>query len=124
MKDGQGWKARLTEARERAGMKKVQLARMLGVCPASITDWEGPKVAMLDGETLVRIAEILHVTPEWIVKGVGDGADNSNAVVAEFAWLYRKLPEEGRAFLRNTIKVVETTYLEQENHKHRMDMAK
>lgn len=104
------WKERITYAREEAQLTKSELARRVHVSPATITDWEGPKVKMIDGANLVQLAAVLSVTPEWIITGQGGNATRADAVIQDFARVYKSSTDEGQAFLRSTLHAVEGAY--------------
>lgn len=98
------WKQRLTLARERGGMTKAQLSRLAKVSGPTVTDWEGEKTKMIDGANLVKVAEILRVTPEWIINGSGSLDADDAEVIQEFSWVYRNANPDARASLRYAIK--------------------
>ncbi len=65
------WNQRITKAREEAGMTKAQLARAVGVQPASVTQWENGSTKNLDAANCIRICEILGIQSKWLVFGHG-----------------------------------------------------
>lgn len=63
------WNERLKLAREKRGLNKSQMSRLVGVSSATTTDWESGSIKMIDGEHLVKVASVLKVTPEWLIGG-------------------------------------------------------
>lgn len=75
-REDQTIKLRLRHARKLRGLSQVQLAEAAKVTQASISDLERGKSKSFRGETLVAIARTLHVSPEWLAKGVGRMEDD------------------------------------------------
>jgi transcriptional regulator with XRE-family HTH domain len=64
--------ARLTYARERAGMTKLALAKALGVDPGAITRHEqGERAQGIEAATLIRLARELGVPVGWLAADEG-----------------------------------------------------
>jgi transcriptional regulator with XRE-family HTH domain len=64
--------ARLTYARERAGITKAALAKALGVDPAAITRHEqGERAQGIEAATLIRLARELGVPVGWLAADEG-----------------------------------------------------
>lgn len=65
---------RIVEARERAGLNRSELSRLLKVSPQSVQQWESdvtaPRTARLE-----EIARVLGVKPAWIVFGSTSTSD-------------------------------------------------
>jgi transcriptional regulator with XRE-family HTH domain len=95
------WNHRITVAREAMGIKKSEFSRLVGVSTATTADWETGKIKMIDGRNLVKAAQVLKVTPEWIM--TGEGEDCLNAV-AEFRKVFANVNDEGKQYLRGAIK--------------------
>jgi transcriptional regulator with XRE-family HTH domain len=66
------WNKRITEKRTEIGMSKAEFSRRVGVSGATVTDWENGVIKTLAGENLVKAASVLHVSPEWLLKGKGE----------------------------------------------------
>lgn len=62
---------RIKEAREAAGLTKVELADRLGLSPQSVWGWE--KNAMPRRENLPKIARTLNVSEQWLAFGTTGG---------------------------------------------------
>lgn len=58
--------ARITQAREKKGLKKADLARRLGIKPVNITQWENGTTRP-DVERLPAVAKELGVSVEWLL---------------------------------------------------------
>jgi transcriptional regulator with XRE-family HTH domain len=52
-------------------MNQTQLAKLCGLRPPSINDWESGKTKMIDGRNLILAARALQTSPEWIMTGAG-----------------------------------------------------
>ena len=63
---------RIAKARERAGLSKTELARLIGVKPPSVTNYEQGK-RKPTVETLSIMSEVLGVTSDWLI---GNEPDN------------------------------------------------
>ena len=59
---------RIQEAREQKSMSKAELARRVNVSRASVSMWEDGKNISISN--IIKIAEVLDVTPEWLQYGV------------------------------------------------------
>lgn len=62
---------RLTAAMERAGINQADLARACGVKPPSVHGWLSGKSKFLRGENLLKAADALGVSQQWLAMGVG-----------------------------------------------------
>ena len=72
------WNQRVTEAREKAGIDKAELARKTKVSPPTVTQWESGEIKKLSAENLLAICDALAVTPHWLL----DGRDSSSGTNA------------------------------------------
>ncbi|ENV53925.1 transcriptional regulator [Acinetobacter baylyi] len=52
-------------------IKGVELARVVGVKPPSVSDWLSGKSRSMEGENLLRAAKFLDVNPVWLATGTG-----------------------------------------------------
>jgi len=66
-----GWHDRIKSAREEMGMKRNHLAKMIGVSPATITQWESGQTRTISGPNLVSACAVLNIDPSWLL-----GADD------------------------------------------------
>lgn len=110
--EGMTWNERITIARDLLGIKKSEFSRRVGVSTATTADWESGTIKMIDGRNLVKAAEVLKVTPEWIMTGKG-GQDATSAEM-EFSWVYRHVSDRGRDYLRDSVAGAKAIYLEQD----------
>lgn len=63
------WHKRLTAAREAKGIKKSAFAKMVGVSPPTVTDWENGETKMIEGANLVKVCSLLGITSQWLIDG-------------------------------------------------------
>lgn len=62
---------RLKHAMRAAGMNQKQLADAVGVKPPSVNGWLSEKAKFLRGENLLRAAQVLGVSENWLATGQG-----------------------------------------------------
>jgi transcriptional regulator with XRE-family HTH domain len=62
---------RLRHARNHRKMSQGTLAKAAGIKQPSISELESGETKVISGDTLIAIAQALHVRPEWIVNGRG-----------------------------------------------------
>ena len=65
---------RVAGAREQAGMTQKQLAKRLGVRPATLRAWEDD-LSEPRANRLSMMAGILNVSMMWLITGEGEGVD-------------------------------------------------
>ncbi len=78
---------RLTEARERAGLKPAQLARLAGVTGAWVSKAETGKSAHVQADTLFAVARVLNVNAQWLADGTGPRDAVPMDIASEFVGL-------------------------------------
>lgn len=88
---------RLRHARKHRKLTQAQLAQLAGVKQASISQVETGETKSLRGTTLVAIAKVLSVNPDWLANGKGsmerkDVPLSDEAVLLAQAW-QRLAPE-------------------------------
>ena len=68
-------------------IKGVELARVVGVKPPSVSDWLSGKSKSMEGENLLKTAKFLGVNPVWLATGAGKPKttteDDSNLFLIE-----------------------------------------
>lgn len=64
---------RIKKARIDANLKKIEIARRVGVSAPTVSDWESGKIKSIEGENLIRLAKCLRVTPDWLLTGKDGG---------------------------------------------------
>ena len=75
------WNKRITERRTALTISKAEFARRVGVSGATVTDWENGVIKTIGGQRLLKAAEVLKVSPEWLLSGRGEPepADQASA---------------------------------------------
>ena len=63
---------RLTEARDRTGLSKSKLARLVGINKMTVTSLENQTNKSTTPENLFKFADILHCSARWLATGQGD----------------------------------------------------
>jgi len=66
------WNKRITIARTAANLSKTELAKLVGVSNPTVSDWESGDIKKLEAENLLKLCEVLHVSPRWLQFGEGD----------------------------------------------------
>lgn len=74
---------RIKERRQQLGLKQNQLARKIDIAATNISMWESGTTSP-KGENLIRLANALKVTPEWILYGGEVEPGNRELVQAEY----------------------------------------
>ena len=77
VKESPDFGRRMADARRRAGLTQVELAKMLGVNQQAITAWERQNVA-LRAEQLRSLAEALNTSSDYLI-GISDNMKEANA---------------------------------------------
>lgn len=62
---------RVKLARKMVKLSQVELAKKAGIAQPSVHDIESGKTKSLRSSTLMRMAEALGQTPEWLAGGIG-----------------------------------------------------
>lgn len=68
---------RIRDARIRAGLSQIELARACDVSPSLVCTVESGRTKSLRHSTLVQMAKVLQQSPEWLALGDGKAADRS-----------------------------------------------
>jgi transcriptional regulator with XRE-family HTH domain len=63
------WGSRIQKRRVELGYSQTDLARGVGIRPASVNDWESGRTKAIDGANLLKAARFLQVDPEWVIFG-------------------------------------------------------
>lgn len=61
------WHTRITQARTAKNLKKSDLAKLIGVSPATITMWESGQTKKIEGQNLLAVCQILDINPGWLM---------------------------------------------------------
>lgn len=96
-------------ARKKAGLNQKDLAKLAGMSQVTISDIEtGRNKGSRD---IVALATALNVSAEWLTIGCGAiGTTPDSTIIAEFAAVYSRVTDEGRAFLRSTITATKSAF--------------
>lgn len=94
------WYERLSLAREAKGYKKAHFAKAIGVQPPTITEWERGDTVAPSAANVMKICQVLNITPEWLMSGptLSEGGIatqtyfGSNEQVAEAVRLMEAMP--------------------------------
>lgn len=65
------WNERLVESMSAAGISGGELARRIGVAQPSVFDWTTGATKSLRTNNLVKVADALGVSPDWLATGKG-----------------------------------------------------
>lgn len=66
------WHDRLRYAREQTGLRPIDLAKEVGVSSATVSDWESGEIKKLEGENLLKVCDLLNISPKWLLFEKGD----------------------------------------------------
>ncbi len=80
------WNQRLAQARTEKNIKKTDLAKLVGVSPATVTQWEAGTTKELKGENLTTVCRVLGVSPSWLLYGKEDPVGD---LIAQFPGMMR-----------------------------------
>lgn len=97
---------RLRHARKLRKLTQVKLAQLAGVKQASISDLERGESKSFRGQTLVSVARVLNIRPDWLSNGKGamersDTPLTDEAVMVAEAW--QRLTPEVRSRIADMI---------------------
>jgi len=78
------WKLRLRQARLAKELSKTKFAEIIPVSKPTVTDWEKSVedggIQEISGPNLVRVCEVLEITPQWLYEGVAPAEATSHSV--------------------------------------------
>jgi transcriptional regulator with XRE-family HTH domain len=66
------WNKRITIARKAKDWTKSKFANEVGVSNPTVSDWESGEIKKLEGENLLKICEVLQISPRWLQFGEGN----------------------------------------------------
>ena len=69
------WHKRLTQAREAKNIKKSAFAKLVGVSAPTVTDWENGETKMIEGSNLVKVCQVLDISPTWLLNDENQSAE-------------------------------------------------
>lgn len=61
------WHTRITQARAAKNLNKTELAKLVGVSPATITMWESGQTKKIEGANLMKVCSVLDINPVWLL---------------------------------------------------------
>lgn len=70
---------RLRTALNRQGMSQLELSKLVDVSAPSVHGWLSGRSQSIRGETLLKVAKALAVSPEWLASGAGSIDDGPDA---------------------------------------------
>ena len=86
------------------------LAEKAGVSKTAVSGWETGDSKSIDGDNLIAVARVLHVTPEYIMNGRNPpGKDQLTAEEQELIELYHDLTEEERVHFIGLLRAIHGT---------------
>lgn len=111
------WYERLKIIREARGLKKVHFAKLVGVAPATITEWERGDTENPSATNTLKICEVLMISPGHLMNGddlprIGFQYEGKNAQIARAVELLELIPEAG---LSHVLAIIETFSTKQNN---------
>lgn len=103
---------RMRERRKSLGLSAEDVAEQLGMSPATIYRYEKGDIEKVPGDKLIPIAQILSVSPAWLMGWTDDSAPFSDPFASEtlsaedeeFISLFRKLEPDARRMLLAQIR--------------------
>lgn len=93
------WNQRLTQARTAKNINKSEMAKLIGVSAATVTQWENSTIRHIAGKHLTRVCELLDVTPEWLLYGTDATKESSARVPAPGAMKIEYLNDDDPSFV-------------------------
>jgi len=106
MSDFKDMATRIRTARAVLGITQAELADAVGVTRSAVAQWETGRSGQVGG-TLTKLAEVLGVTPSYLLIGSAD--DRAAALSGDelaLLRLYRACPPTDRAYLLRTAKLI------------------
>lgn len=88
------WHKRITQARTAKNLKKTDLAKLVGVSPATVTMWESGKTKKIEGLNLIRVCDVLGISPTWLLDGDTESEEQISELSdeqKEDAWFLKHL---------------------------------
>lgn len=86
------WYERLSQAREAKGYKKAHFAKAIGVKPPTITEWERGDTVAPSAANVMKICQVLNITPEWLMQD--SGSRETTQIPSKSYWGQKPLIEE------------------------------
>lgn len=101
------WYERLKIAREAQGLRKSHFAAMIGVKPATITEWERGDTASPSANNTMKICEVLRISADWLINGE-EAPKNKNGKSAEIEKAIQIIESLEEAELKRLLAIIQT----------------
>lgn len=100
---------RIKKMRKEKHISAETLADRLGVSPASVYRWENGAINKVPTDTLVRIAEVLHTTPEYLIGWSKEEKKNPQSADLDdddviFTYQGKPLSDEDKEMIRRIMR--------------------
>lgn len=97
---------RIRLARETLGLNQGELARRIGIKQASLSDLENGLSKAPSARVLLDMADILKVTPRWIIDGKDGELKIATPKEHDLLDLFRELPEPQQQAMLGTLQAL------------------
>ncbi len=97
---------RIRLAREAAGFNQGELARRIGIKQASLSDLENGQSKAPSAKVLLDMADILKVSPRWIIEGEDGEVMVASPQEHSLLDLFRDLSDEQKAAVLGTLNAL------------------
>jgi phage repressor protein C with HTH and peptisase S24 domain len=89
------WHTRITQARTAKKLKKSELAKLIGVSAATITMWESGQTKRIAGQNLMKVCDVLEISPAWLLDefGFGEAAADFEQTAQRYSTFHPPLAE-------------------------------
>ena len=107
MSDNKDMAERIRSSRAALGITQADLAEAVGVTRSAVAQWETGRSGQV-GSTLTRLAEVLGVSPDFLLLG-SSASDRSPLLTGDetaLLRLYRLCSPADRAYIVKTVKLL------------------
>lgn len=73
-------KDRILEARQKLGITQAEMATRMGITPQAVNQWESGDTEPRDLGRIVKLADVLEVSLDYLIKGSGGAGDHGSGV--------------------------------------------
>jgi len=104
------WYERLKQTREARGLKKSHFAKLIGVAAPTITEWERGDTENPSAKNTLKICEVLHIKPEWLMYGDEGKIENQSDSerILQIKRATELLKELDESTLAHVLAIIET----------------
>ena len=99
---------RIRLARDAAGFNQGELAKRIGIKQASLSDLENGLSKAPSAKVLLDMADVLKVSPRWIIDGEDGELKVANPQEHQLLDLFRNLSDEQKAAMIGTLNALKT----------------